>query len=282
MIAKLIVRGHSRTVAIQKMQSALQQYEIAGLVTNIEFLKGVCNHASFIDGEVETGFIAKHRDDLFAETPIPPELYAQAALGCFFLATALNKKGEGALFDAPPSGFGTGTHRKFFKFAPSRKDGMADAEDITVEISVLNTGLFDLRVAGMTYHSVASRWNSQSRQITTFFPHTRLDTRIIDDEGNLTLFQQGHQYRLQCAAPRWVEKALGVKDTAYSVLSPMPCKILRVEVSVGDEVKKDQVLVVIESMKMETVIRSPQSGVISKVVHQQVSFPGSIAIAANT
>jgi len=43
---------------------------------------------------------------------------------------------------------------------------------------------------------------------------------------------------------------------------------LKVHVAEGEEVKKDQPLVVIESMKMETVIRSPQNGVISKVVHR--------------
>ena len=65
-----------------------------------------------------------------------------------------------------------------------------------------------------------------------------------------------------------MDKALGIKDVANSVLAPMPCKILRVEVKQGESVQKDQPLVVIESMKMETVIRSPHNGVISKVVHQ--------------
>jgi len=48
----------------------------------------------------------------------------------------------------------------------------------------------------------------------------------------------------------------------------MPCKILRVDVKPGDKVKKDQTLLVIESMKMETVIRSPGEGlVVKRVVH---------------
>lgn len=34
-------------------------------------------------------------------------------------------------------------------------------------------------------------------------------------------------------------------------------------------VAKDQVLVVIESMKMETAIRSPQAGRVKRVVHGQ-------------
>ena len=64
-----------------------------------------------------------------------------------------------------------------------------------------------------------------------------------------------------------MEKALGITETVNSVLAPMPCKVLSVEVQGGNTVKKDQVLVVIESMKMETVIRSPTDGVIKRVVH---------------
>jgi 3-methylcrotonyl-CoA carboxylase alpha subunit len=47
----------------------------------------------------------------------------------------------------------------------------------------------------------------------------------------------------------------------------MPCKVLRVDVQEGAMVKKDQALVVIESMKMETMIRSPYDGIVKKVVH---------------
>jgi 3-methylcrotonyl-CoA carboxylase alpha subunit len=48
----------------------------------------------------------------------------------------------------------------------------------------------------------------------------------------------------------------------------MPCKVLRVEVEVGQQVEKNQALVTIESMKMETVIRSPLDGKISRIVHR--------------
>lgn len=65
-------------------------------------------------------------------------------------------------------------------------------------------------------------------------------------------------------------------EKANSLLSPMPCKILRVDVKAGDVVKKDQPLLVIESMKMETVIRSPGEGLIVKrVVHSEGEVVGS-------
>ena len=268
MIAKLIVIGPSRTIAIQKLHAALEQYEIAGLVTNVEFLKRVCKNATFLAGDVETGFISKQKEDLFAEVPIAPEVYAQAALGSFYLSALASQDGRTSS-PIPQPGFISASQNRSFTFIPKRNDGKSEVAETKVHLKRLDTGLFDITIDETTYHSVASSWDSTSRTVTSFFPHTRLETRLINHEDTLTLFQQGEQYRLQPATPTWLEKALGIKDTAHSVLAPMPCKILRVEAKAGDRVKKDQVLVVIESMKMETAIRSPQDGLISRVVHQQ-------------
>lgn len=272
MIAKLIVRGHNRTIAIQKLHSALKQYEIAGLVTNIEFLKAICDHPSFAAADLETGFINRHSCELFEARPTVPEVYAQAALGLLFLETEASQEKGSTLSDIPQSGFAAMARRRSWVFRPVKTLEAKEMTEIRVTVDFLDSGLLDVTVGGTpgTYHSVSSSWNSETRQITSFFPHTRLVTRVIDDkQGNLTFFQQGQQFRLQCATPKWVEKALGIKDTAHSVLAPMPCKVLRVEVKAGDRVKRDQVLVVIESMKMETVIRSPQDSVISRIVHQE-------------
>ena len=268
MIAKLIVRGATREIAIQKLHAALNEFEIAGPITNVEFLKRVCETPAFIAGEVETGFINKWRRDLFDQVAIAQEVYAQAAVGTFLLEAAKLHGGTINQTGLEP-GFVSSSQARRFHFTSNSVDGTADAAQIMVELISLSAGLFDISVKGNTYSSVASHWDSSNLNLTSYFPGTRLETRIISDGENLALFQQGRQYRLRFATPKWIEKALGIKDVAHSVLAPMPCKILRVEVEEGDNVKKDQPLVVIESMKMETVIRSPQHGIISKVVHRQ-------------
>lgn len=262
MIAKLIVRGATRDIAIQKLHAALTEYEIAGPITNVEFLKRVCETPAFVAGDVETGFISKWRKELLDQVIIAPEVYVQAALGMYLLEATRNSPGI-------CSGFMTNLQVRLFHFIPNRADGTADAAETVVELKHISTGLFDVKVNGNTYNSVASQWDSSNLRVTSYFPHTRLETRVISDGGSLTLFQQGQQYRLRCATPKWIEKALGIKDIAHSVLAPMPCKILSVQVTEGDIVKRDQPLIVIESMKMETVIRSPQDGVVSRVVHRQ-------------
>lgn len=268
MIAKLIVQGPTRETAIQKLHAALDEYEIAGPITNIEFLKRVCRNPAFIAGDVETGFIPKWKDTLFAKYSVAPEVYAQAALGLFLQeATSINRESRG--YFGEQSGFIHNVQKRTCCLIPDQTDGSGETVETVIEIEQLSAGRFRVQVNGTTYPSVASRYDSSERTVISYFPHTRLETRFITDQGRHTLFQQGRQYLMRSATPKWMEKALGIKDQAHSVLAPMPCKILRVEVSVGDEVKKDQALIVIESMKMETVIKSPQDGIVSRVVHGQ-------------
>lgn len=280
MIAKLIVQGETRESAIQKLHVALEGYEIAGPITNIEFLKRICQNSAFKAGEVETGFIGKWKDLLFKKEPVQLEVFAQAALGAFY--SELSPKSD--IFSSErQSGFVFSSQIRSFRFLLNTLDGKADAAEKVVEIQNKSAGLFHISVDGETYDSIASTWDSRNRKLTTYFPHARLETRFINDgEGNITLFQQGRQHRLRYATPKWIEKALGIKDAAHSVLSPMPCKILKVHVKPGEEVKKEQVLVVIESMKMETSIRSPQDGVVSRVVHQEGVRLAAVLVVKNT
>ncbi|PQE32507.1 3-methylcrotonyl- carboxylase subunit alpha protein [Rutstroemia sp. NJR-2017a WRK4] len=269
MIAKLIVSGPTREVAIRKLHAALQDYEVVGLSTNIEFLKKICKSPGFIKGDVETGYIQKHHDELFASEEIEPEAFVQAALGV--LSQELTSSSSNSILGPHGAGLGFSprSERQFSFIKPVAAGEKPEVVNVIVNQPEKN--LFDITVKGsgfeQSYPNVICE--PQSSKISTFFPHTRIETTLIRQDDKLTLFQQGKQIQLQLATPKWFEKALGLKDVANSVLAPMPCKVLRNEVKEGDEVEKDQALVVIESMKMETVIRSPQKGVVAKLVHKE-------------
>jgi biotin carboxyl carrier protein len=50
-----------------------------------------------------------------------------------------------------------------------------------------------------------------------------------------------------------------------SVVTPMPGKVIKVLASAGDTVTSGQPILILESMKMETVVRAPQDGVVGAV-----------------
>ena len=57
LISKLVVRGRDRTEALRILRKALEEYQVVGVSTNIEFLRTLAGNEYFINGEVETGFI---------------------------------------------------------------------------------------------------------------------------------------------------------------------------------------------------------------------------------
>ncbi len=67
------------------------------------------------------------------------------------------------------------------------------------------------------------------------------------------------------AAPKAAPKAAAGAAGSVTVSAPMRGKILAVKASVGQAVKKGDVLAVLEAMKMENDIVAPQDGTIASV-----------------
>ena len=65
-------------------------------------------------------------------------------------------------------------------------------------------------------------------------------------------------------APAAAPKASGTAG-AVAVKAPMPGNLIKVNVKVGDAVKKGDVLCVLEAMKMENDIMAPADGVVASV-----------------
>lgn len=54
-----------------------------------------------------------------------------------------------------------------------------------------------------------------------------------------------------------------------SVSSPMPCRISQVAVKTGDKVSQGQILLVVEAMKMELVIKAPMDGIVKRIYYKE-------------
>lgn len=60
MFAKLIVWGENRSQAIQSMIEAINQFEIKGIPTTLDFGRFVMQHPKFIEGDFDTNFISTY------------------------------------------------------------------------------------------------------------------------------------------------------------------------------------------------------------------------------
>ncbi len=68
------------------------------------------------------------------------------------------------------------------------------------------------------------------------------------------------------AAPKAAPAPAAVPAGGKKVNAPMPGTVVDVKVNVGDTVKKGQILVILEAMKMENEIMAPEDGKVVSVV----------------
>jgi biotin carboxyl carrier protein len=69
------------------------------------------------------------------------------------------------------------------------------------------------------------------------------------------------------SSPAGVSAAAGpARPSAKVLASPLPGVILNIKVKAGDSVKQNDPLIILEAMKMETVVSSPVDGTIKEVM----------------
>jgi biotin carboxyl carrier protein len=62
-----------------------------------------------------------------------------------------------------------------------------------------------------------------------------------------------------------VRSAAGASHGRQNILAPMPGKVVRLLVSVGDAVEPGQGLIVVEAMKMQNEMKSPKAGIVAEI-----------------
>ncbi len=129
-----------------------------------------------------------------------------------------------------PSGVGAGV-----------MECVVDGRAIPVDVRVLEPGVMSLIVEGRQYRCILDG-----------------DCVVID----------GHRYGFEVEDPRSLQGRRGRGTGAAGprpVKAPMPGRVVRLLVEVGDEVAEGQGVVVIEAMKMQNELKASKAGRVGKV-----------------
>ncbi|KAJ7757645.1 carbamoyl-phosphate synthase L chain, ATP binding domain-containing protein [Mycena metata] len=285
MIAKLVVHGRDRTEALRLLRKALDEYHVVGVSTNVEFLRTLAGNKSFINEEVETGFIPKHFDELFPPIPAPsPELLAQAALFVVLRDHPITSPTMQSPWTSLTSRrFGGDVYERTITL--QEESAAPDSAPVTVEVKSAGPSHFDVTVhtaQGETaFKSVAAQLISPTTLSSTLNDaYTRVTvvaqppaatvpaTSAPNTMERIHLFGAGGtKTTLVVPSPKWLlalsEDILGASKGALR--APMPSLVVEVRVKLGERVEKGQAVVVLESMKTETVLRADVAGVVKAV-----------------
>ncbi len=261
MIAKLVAWAPDRHAALARLGAALAESRVAGVTTNLAFLRRLVAHPAMRAAELDTGFAARHAADLVPPArPAPPAALAAAAL-------------EVLLEPAAPAA-AADPHSPW-----NRRDGWR-LQGAGSQVIVLGDGAAMRR---LRLTQGAAGWRMLADEVPAA-PVAVAGHRLPGGALQLTLdgavqragvLRDGdvlHVVLHGADAGEWTLHLLdpyaptGGEAAAQGRLSaPIPGRVVQVLVQAGDAVTRGQVLAVLEAMKTEIRITAPADGVVAHV-----------------
>ena len=250
LLAKVIAHGDDRPQAIATLRAALRSSEIAGVEHNVPWLLRVLDQPQFVAGTYTTGTVGEAGVALLPETDA-------VATAIAAVATVLAVQGDDPW---SPDGYQVNLpHEQTIRFRRARErierrvvaeggDHRVTGPDgeVHLEASSLVDGLFEARSQGASSEGTGIR------------------ARVTIAGPDVFVMRAGATARLTL-----VEPDAGAHDSVAKaggrIVAPMPGQIVSVGVAEGDQVRADEVLVVLEAMKMEHQVRAPSSGTVTAV-----------------
>ncbi|NXA31045.1 MCCA carboxylase, partial [Eudromia elegans] len=269
MIAKLVVWAEDRQAALRRLRYSLNQYNIVGLNTNIDFLLSLSGHPQFEAGNVHTNFILQHYDELFpAQKATPHEVVCQAALGLI-----LKEKVATDAFrdqsDDKYSPFASSSGRRI-NILYTRKLSLLDGENtVDVMVNYNQEGSYSMQIKDKTFlisGEISKEGNSLYLRSSINGAVSKSKLVILDN--TIYLFTPEGSAQIGVPVPKYLS-AVSSEGMQAGAIAPMTGTIEKVFVKAGDKVQTGDPLMVMIAMKMEHTIRAPKAAVIKKVNFQE-------------
>ncbi len=260
MMAKLIVHAETRSLAVKRLQNALERYDCAGPKTNLQFLRWIAREPSFVRGEVDIGFLEREWHPGAAQA-LPMQVLVAAALADAADAAPTSDPRRGRTnwrISGMARRFGYEYDQELHELALThlgKRCWNVTLQDIEVEVS-----LVDVRPDLIVY--------SVGETITS--------VTVAEVPNGYSLVYEGTAYGVQ--RPQQADSrrnGAAVRTIEAELTAPMPGTVVSIAVVEGQIVNTGEPLVIMEAMKMEHIVEAVSAGTVKAIrVH-----PGDMVAA---
>jgi acetyl/propionyl-CoA carboxylase alpha subunit len=263
MISKMIVWGEDREIAREKTIHALKEYVVHGIKTNISYLVQLLQHKAYINNLITTKYCDEHTEDIVElihqeKNTIPKHIPLIAYLMYSFYKDLLLKESQEYnvwkeigywrdLMDVPIS---------------------LDESLINCKVVKGDAGQYIFEIEGKKIQALLKSMEFGIIEIVVD-DHTTVSFISDDKKGYGTVTVNGHDFQVKRHDILVEEDVFGTLDSGGKdggeIVSPMPGKVIKINVKEGQDISKGDVLLVVEAMKMENNITAPKDGKVGKV-----------------
>jgi len=251
MIAKVTVHAPTRREAAARLARVLETTRIQGLTTNRDFLVNTLRTDEYISGDTTTDFIERVNPDRV----IPKD---QEALQSAAIAIAIESQAK---------------RRANAKINKRIRGGWRNSTMPDEELTLEAYGEeIKLRYKSNRDNSFNFSFEETSHVVTVIDSgYGSVEIDIDGQRSQYTLDKIGEEWLVHSTFCDFEFKELprypisSSDDFGGGLVAPMPGAILSIDIKPGDTVKKGDVLVILEAMKMEHRITAPRDGIVGSV-----------------
>ncbi|WNV76859.1 biotin carboxylase N-terminal domain-containing protein [Geodermatophilus sp. DSM 44513] len=252
MLAKVVAHGPDRETARARLLAALGHTAVLGVPTNTAFLRALLADPDVVAGRLDTGLIERRGAALTAAEPVPPAVYAAAAL-----AELVEAEPAGPVVDRwdVPDGWRLGEPAWTV-----RRLQATGGDPVTVRVRGRSSSA-QVQVGDGDPLAATARRDGEDLVVTLDGLTSRY--AVVHAGGQLWLAGDGRVTHL-----REHERLHAAEEGAAgdgAVTAPMPGTVTLVQVAVGDRVQAGAPLLVVEAMKMEHVLTAPLTGTVTEL-----------------
>ena len=260
LIAKVIAWGEDRAAAVERLGSALEEVEIAGVGHNTAFLAAVTRHRAFAAGRIDTGFLERHRDALLARSRTQEDLVlAIACLDGLLRRRAAAANAARASSDPHSPWHGTDAWRLNGEM-PDVLRFRYQAHEVAVALAE-HAGGWILDLPGGS--AAADGEAGPAGALIARIDGAPTKAVVVRDGAELHVIVRGATNTLALVDP--LAAVARAEGAVPGIVSPLPGRIVKVAVKPGQSVNAGSALVTVEAMKMEHTFRAPANGRVERV-----------------
>jgi propionyl-CoA carboxylase alpha chain len=258
MIAKVIGFGATREAARLRLMNALNEFCIRGVAHNISFLGALLAHPRFVDGRLSTNLIAEEYPNGFR----PQDAVHDDPALLVMVAAVIHRRYRDRA--AQISGQMPGYEPRV------ESEWVVTMEGCHHSVSVEPAGEGYAVIHEGRQANVRTNWQFGQPLFRGEIDGASVCVQVERRNLVYRLIHWGYEVDVTVLSARAAEllSRMPIKpppDRSRFVVSPMPGLLVRLAVTVGDDVKAGQEVAIVEAMKMENLLRSEKDGRVKQV-----------------
>ena len=271
MISKLICHGKTRESAIEITKNALKNYIVQTRKTNIPYLQSIIDNEDFLNNKIDTSYCEKHQKELVESMHQMRDDIKKEDVAALFLFYDFNKLYlENKNIDNVWEEIGYWRYNMNIiveVLNQQATDNGQQSESFNVKIERIRRKSLNCVINGQDYEVLLSQNGGGINKVlingateSIFVSATSDNSYCVHLRGLDFICRRNDELNY---AKDYSNIDTNNNDMIY--YSPMPGKVIKVNVKEGDEVKEGDVLCVVEAMKMENNIKAMTSAKVAKV-----------------